>query len=92
MLEMTTVLAHNEKCPVRKIGEGLVIMAPEGDTTHSLDEIGSFIWDLLDGHLDLTALLDVILDEYEVSDDVARQDLLDFATQMLEAGLLIEIK
>ncbi len=91
MLEMTAVLAHNDKCPVRKIGQGLVVMDPTGESTHSLDEIGSFIWDLLDGHLDLTAILDVIVDEYEVAEDVARQDLLNFATQMLAADILIAV-
>jgi len=92
MLEMNAVLAHNEDCPVRQIGDGLVIMAAEGETTHSLDEIGGFIWNLLDGQLDLAAILDVILDEYEVAAEVAQPDLLDFANQMLEAGLLYQVK
>lgn len=88
MIALNSVLTHNADCPVREIGEGLVIMAPQGESTHSLDGIGAFIWKQIDGSKDLSMVLDVIVDEYEVEREVAQDDLLSFAAQMVEAELL----
>jgi hypothetical protein len=74
---------------VRQIGEGLVIMAPEGDTTHSLEEIAAFIWNRIDGTRDLAGVLDTILEAYEVDRDTAEADLLEFCHKMVDAGLLV---
>lgn len=89
MADLNTVLSHNPACPVRRIGEGLVIMAPQGETTHSLEDLGAFIWDQIDGSRDLNAVLAAVLDSYEVDPETAQTDLLDFTNQMLEAGLLL---
>ena len=89
MLELTTVLKPNEACPVREIGEGLVIMAPEGDLTHSLEDLGAFIWRRFDGKTDLTVILEAVIAEYDADDETARKDLLEFARQLLDAGVVI---
>lgn len=89
MITLDTVLTHNPDCPMRQIGDGLVIMAPEGDTTHSLEEIAAFIWNRIDGTRDLAGVLDTILEAYEVDRPTAEADLLDFCRQMVEARLLV---
>jgi hypothetical protein len=91
MTDLTAVLAHNPECPVRQIGDGLVIMAPQGETTHSLEEIGAFIWSQIDGQKDLSVVLDAVVSAYEVDRDTAQADLLAFVGQMVEAGLLIAV-
>jgi hypothetical protein len=89
MISLSSVLAHNPDCPVREVGEGLVIMAAQGDATHSLDEIGTFIWQQIDGAKDLAMVLDTILDEFDVDRSEAEADLLQFAEGLLDAELLI---
>ena len=84
------IFSQNSKCPVRNIGDGLVIMAPSGDTTHSLEEIGAFIWNQLDGKRTLQGVHEAILADYEIDDETARNDLTDFITQMQNAGLILE--
>ncbi len=91
MATLESIFKHNPACPVRKIGEGLVIMAPDGETTHSLEEIGAFIWDLIDGSRDLQAILDLILAEYQVELETARADLLQFVDQMAQDGLVLPV-
>lgn len=90
MSEMTTVLLRNKDCPVREVEGGVVILGPTGDTTHSLENLGLFIWQQIDGQKDLDAILALILEEYEVDEATARKDLLTFAQQLSEAGLAIE--
>ena len=89
MISLSSVLAHNPDCPVREVGEGLVIMAAQGDATHSLDEIGTFIWQQIDGAKDLAMILDIILDEFAVERAVAEADLLQFAEELLGTELLV---
>jgi hypothetical protein len=89
MISLETVLKPNPACPVREIGDGLVIMAPEGESTHSLDGIGAFIWTQIDGAKDLSMVLDVLLDEYDVEREVAEPDLVQFVTELADAQLLL---
>ena len=89
MVALDNILAHNPDCPVREIGDGLIIMAPQGETTHSLENIGAFIWNEIDGTKDLAAILVAILASYDVDKATAEADLLQFTEQMLEAELLL---
>lgn len=92
MVDMKTILIHNENCSVRSIGSGLVIVCPHDNESHSLDEIGTFIWQRLDGQTDLDSILSDILREYDVDDDIAAKDLQSFVYQLLEAGLILSVK
>lgn len=89
MNALKTLLIHNPACPVRQIGDGLVIMAAQGEATHSLDGIGAFIWNEMDGSKDLAAILDAILANYDVDRATAEADLLQFTKEMIDAELLI---
>lgn len=92
MMDMKTILAHNEDCPVRAIGKGLVIESPEAKETHSIEDIGAFIWNKIDGKNDLGTILDEILQEYEVAASTATEDLNTFITQLMEAGLVLPVE
>ena len=91
MMDMKTILTHNEECPVRTIGKGLVIVSPEGNETHSIEDIGAFIWNRIDGHNALDDILSEILSEYEVATTTATEDLQTFISQLMEAGLVLPV-
>lgn len=88
MVDLNTVVAPNEKCPVREIGDGLVILAPDGGLTHSLEGLGAFIWQQMDGKQSLGDILAEILKNFEVEEETASKDLLDFAGRLLEEELI----
>ena len=87
-MELTNVFAPAESCPVREVGDGFVILATDGETTHSLDGLGAFIWKRLDGQRDLASVLADIVAEYDVPTDTATRDLLEFMAALHEAGLI----
>lgn len=90
MIALDTVLVPEVGCPVRDVESGFVILAKDGETTHSLDGLGAFIWRRLDGRRDLAAILADIVAEYDVATDRAAADLLEFADALLNAGLVQE--
>lgn len=91
MVDLKTILTHNEECPVRPVGSGLVIVSPEGDETHSIEDIGAFIWNRIDGNKALGEILEEILSEYQVAQATAEQDLQDFISQLMEARLVLPL-
>jgi hypothetical protein len=88
MSDMNTVFTHNPNCLVREVGDGIVIMPPEGEVTHTLGNLEGFIWGKLDGTNDQQAVLAAIMEQYDVPEDVAREDLLAFTAQLQTVGLI----
>jgi len=90
MSDLSTVFAQNPNCLVREIGDGIIIMPPEGEITHTLGALESLIWSRINGKNDQKTILAAILEQYDVPEDVAREDLLAFSAQMLTMGLIQE--
>ena len=63
---------------VRQIGEETILLAEQGEELHTLDEVGTFIWQSINGSRPLKEVLDRVCSEYEVSREVAQRDLLRF--------------
>lgn len=75
---------------------GQTIVAPIGDAAISfnamisLNESGTFLWKALETETTEEQLVAALLDEYEVSEDVALADVSAFLNKMREAKLLDE--
>jgi len=87
-IDFDTIVAANPDCPVRQVGPGLVIMDPAGTATHSLDEVGAFLWNLLDGRHSLGQMVDALVATYEVEPAQATADVQEFLAQLLAADLV----
>ena len=73
---------------------GDTILVPVGKTVYDsnglfiLNELGAFLWDRLETAESEGALLQMILDEYEVTEDVAAKDLHSFLDDLRELGII----
>jgi hypothetical protein len=56
------------------------------DSIYTLDEVGAFIWSLIDGQRTIGDIQDSILDEYDVSPEVADRDLAEFIQTLESLG------
>ena len=80
---------------LRKIG-GENILVPVGTSAMefegliTVDEVGMFIWNLLEKEKDKDTILQQIVEEYDVEQDKAEEDLTDFLADLFAAGLLGE--
>lgn len=58
------------------------------ESIYTLDEVGSDIWDLIDGERAAGDILDVLLGEYDVDAEVLSKDLAEFIQQLLSIGAI----
>lgn len=78
---------------LKKIGDSFMIL-PLSDHNVAVDvilntnEIGAFIYNHLKEDINKEELLSIILDEYEVSFEVANRDLDEFLNSLKQKGLL----
>lgn len=89
MIDLKTVPTRSDAYCERRLGEETIFLSPSGDEIHSLDEVGTFIWQQLDGSHDLQQVLDVLCDEYDVDDETGRRDVIEFVRELVERKLLL---
>jgi len=89
MIDLKTVAKQSDAYTVRQLGEETIFLSPQGDEIHSLDPVGTYIFQLMDGQLDLARVLDCLCDEYDVEPEQARTDLLEFVRELVERKLLL---
>lgn len=75
----------------RKIADECILVpikqrASDVDSIYNINEVGSFIWEQIDGEKPLSEIRDAIVNEFEVTSEVAEIDLLDFLKQLEKAG------
>ncbi len=82
-----TVRIHEDAVFRDLDGEGVVLNLSSG-VYFGLNEVGTRIWQLVDGLGTLSAVRDSLAREFEVDPDVAGRDLLDLVAQLADRGLV----
>lgn len=78
---------------LREIADDYIII-PTGKTVLdfngliTVNEVGVSLWEMLQDEVTFEDLVKGILDEYEVEEDVAREDIQKFLNELIEAGIL----
>lgn len=58
----------------------------------TVNEVGVSLWKMLQEEVTLEQLVQGILAEYEVEEDVAREDIQEFLNRLVEGGILAKDK
>ena len=67
----------------------MVLLDMNSENYFGLDEVGSSIWQAIEAEVGvLGKVLEVLLEEYDVEEDVLKRDLLDFVEKLVESGLV----
>jgi hypothetical protein len=56
------------------------------ESIFTLNEVGARIWDLMDGRRTLVEVTDIVVSEFDVTADVAREDVEEFVRDLEEVG------
>jgi len=73
----------------REIDEDTVIISPSESVMHELNDTGSFIWRNIDGHRNAEALAKLLVEEYEVTQEIALADILSLLDELSTRKLLL---
>ena len=73
-------------------GETLVVpvkgQVGDLDSIYTLNEVGTRIWQMIDGDTPLSHIVNAIRSEYEVAEQEATRDVLELFDTLLSAGLI----
>ena len=76
----------------RIAGEAVLVpvrsQVAEIDCLFTLNDMGSLVWDLLDGERTVSQIAEVICESHEVTAEEATRDLLEFLAALESAGLI----
>jgi hypothetical protein len=89
----TSVPAKTPGLVTRMVADETLVVPIKGQLAHMqvlyvLTPVANHLWTQMDGVKDLQALHASIVEAYDVAEDQARTDLLDFVQSMLDSGLI----
>ena len=58
------------------------------DSIYALNEVGSLIWELIDGKNSINQIVEAVCDAYEVTSEAAKKDISDFVNTLETSGLI----
>ena len=74
----------------RLVGDETVLLDLASGMYFGLDGAGKIIWESISQGLSLAETADAIIEEFDVDADRAREDVIAFASQLVERGLLAD--
>ena len=88
-MELDAVFARNEQVVSRKIVDELILVPMRKDvadmeTLYTLNEVGARVYELIDGTRPVREIVNVVLNEFDVTEKQAESDVREFIEQLLE--------
>lgn len=74
--------------PARIIEGEAVIVTPDDSQLHTLNDVGTFIWDRADGATTLAAIIKELCHTFDVEPDHAERDAVEFVGQCIEKKVM----
>jgi hypothetical protein len=68
-----------------------VILSMDTKVLRGLNPVGSRIWELIDGQRALEEIIGVIVQEFDVTPEIAARDAQAFVQQLLDRGLVMTL-
>ena len=91
-------MSYIEKCPQkdpnivsRKIADEVILVpirqnVGDLESVFTLNEVGAFIWEQIDGRRQVKEIKEMIVEEFDVGEEEAEKDLIEFIQQLEEIG------
>ena len=88
MISLESYPRRCEDLACRVIDGEAVILTTDGRNVHSLNRVGSVIWELSDGTRSIKEIVSLISERFGVPFAVAKSDVLEFQAQLADKNLL----
>jgi hypothetical protein len=87
--DMTRIPAIPEGIAWRAYDGEVLVVSSDDAQVRTLSDVGSFAFERFDGQSDLSSVVVAITNEFDVTEETARTDLLTFAEDLHGRGLII---
>jgi hypothetical protein len=87
-MDLTTVLTKSPDAAYRTYDGQATIVLPSRAQVSVLNEIGSAVWERIDGRRTLAEILDGIVEEYDITREQALGDLEQFVSALRDQGMV----
>jgi len=84
-----TILRRDVDLLFNQIDGEVVMLSIENSKYYGMDKVGSRIWELLENPLTFKELVNILMDEYNVSEDKCTNDTLCFLVKLRDRKLLL---
>jgi len=88
-LELTTSVKRNPDMIAADMKGETVMMSISTGKYHSVNSVGSRIWELLETPSSANQLVETLLSEYEITKEVCTKEVSEFLDTMLKAEVLL---
>lgn len=88
MISLDSCPRRSEDVVWRMIDDEVVILTADGREIHTLNKVGSIIWELADGTRSIIEIVHSIYERFDVDFEVAKVDVLEFVAQLVDKNLL----
>ena len=75
----------------REIDGETIIISPNDSVMHELNDTGSFLWKNIDGRKSAAELAELLVENYEVTPDIALSDTQALLEEMASRKLLVTV-
>ncbi len=89
MTDLAMVPRKNPNSAYRIYDGQATIVLPEQAEVNVLNEIGSLVWDRIDGTRTVAQLIDEVVEQCDTTPEVARRDVLEFLQSLRAHGMVI---
>lgn len=87
-MDLTKIPTPHPQVAARTVdGSAVIVLADSGEVT-VLNEVGTIVWELIDGRRSVQDLAAAVAAQYQISLDQAEQDVTAFLTTLIEASAL----
>jgi hypothetical protein len=75
----------------REIDDETIIISPNDSVMHELNDTGSFLWKNIDGKKSAAELAELLVENYEVTPDIALSDTQALLEEMSSRKLVVTV-
>ena len=87
-INLDTRIGRDSKTASRIIDSEAIVLTPLDSKIHSVNEVGTRIWELLAEKPTVEKVLSTICDEFEVDRDIAQKDINEFLNNLIDRGMV----
>lgn len=92
MLKLTNKIRRDPRTASRIIDGEAIILTPVDSQIHSLNEVGSKIWESLSKETTVEEIINRITEEFDIDREQARRDVILFLKDMINKGMAEKTK